>query len=84
MSVHLIPNTSEVVSDQYSQAMMVPEVSVVTSPCCRRSDTVPLVVGVQFRVVAWPTVKVYPPMGILNGLAVLEAAATVAKMARAI
>lgn len=41
----------------------------------------PLVVGVHFRVVAWPAVKVYPPLGILKGLAVLEAATTAAKTA---
>lgn len=61
--------------------MGVPSDGVVTSPCCRSRETVPLVVGVQFRVVDWPTVKVYPPLGILKGLALLEAATTAAKTA---
>lgn len=61
--------------------MGVPSDAVVTSPCCRSRDTVPLVVGSQFRVVAWPAVKVYPPLGILKGLALLEAATTAAKTA---
>lgn len=56
---------------------------VVTSPCCRRKDTVPLVVGVQCRVVGWPTVKVYPSLGTLKGLSVLEADTTAAKTAMA-
>lgn len=58
--------------------MAVPSVAVVTSPCCRRRETVPLVVGFQVRVVALPTVKVYPPEGMLKGLALLPAAATAA------
>jgi hypothetical protein len=59
--------------------MVVPSVAVVTEPCCRRRLTVPLVVGSQFRVVASPTVKEYPPEGILKGLAVLLAVATAAR-----
>lgn len=61
--------------------MDMPVLAVVTSPCCRRKDTVPLVVGVHFKVVAWPTVKVYPPWGTLKGLSWLEADTTAAKTA---
>jgi hypothetical protein len=40
------------------EAMTLPELPVVTAPHCRRRETVPLVEGVQVRVVDSPTLKV--------------------------
>lgn len=40
-----------------SQAISVPEVEVVVLPVCRRSETVPSVSGLHFRVVDLPAVN---------------------------
>lgn len=61
--------------------MTVPELPLITAPHCRIRLTVPWVVGFHVRAVGTPTLKVYPSVGMLKGLALLFAEATAAMAA---
>ena len=50
---------------------MVPVARLLLEPLLRTRDTVPEVVGFQFKVTDWPAVAEMPPLGLLKGFAVL-------------